>query len=260
MLQNLQAYFSAVAVQLLTILAGTAATVFLDQFRRLARRKKWIIDEWPDLWWLYIVMAFTCFASFQAWEDEHTSNLARREDVLKQKLLTAVAESHADEERQDTRFCQFQKDVLNGAVARQGVNFNGQQGTLNTCVVALAKINTPEPLITVPYLLGKSTVARPDRGRDQSSQAVEITSYLLITNKKIIPTRVLVSCDVPIRSASGQILQREGVQSIVISNGGSGPVSENEYRVAISQDWTPLDPLVIHLEALGSKKCVFTPE
>jgi hypothetical protein len=66
---------------MVTILAGCGATVLLDQLRRVAKRRGWIEDDWPDKWWLYILLTFLLFASFQAWQDEHTSAGGRLEQI-----------------------------------------------------------------------------------------------------------------------------------------------------------------------------------
>jgi hypothetical protein len=51
---------------MITILSGCAATVILELLRRLSKRKQWILDDWPDKWWLYFMLAFMSFASFSS--------------------------------------------------------------------------------------------------------------------------------------------------------------------------------------------------
>ena len=75
---------------MVTILAGCGATVILDQLRRYSKRKGWIKDDWPDLWWIYIMAAFLCFASFQAWLDEHTSAIGQFARVMELSNITPV--------------------------------------------------------------------------------------------------------------------------------------------------------------------------
>jgi hypothetical protein len=44
------------------------------------------VDDWPDLWWLYIMLGFLCFASFQAWQDQYTANAGRELDIQTKRV------------------------------------------------------------------------------------------------------------------------------------------------------------------------------
>jgi len=81
--QNLALYIHAVISHMLTILAGCGATVILELFRRYVLRR-----EFPNRWYFWMLTAFLCFASFQAWLDEHTSAEGRESKI--QNLSSGV--------------------------------------------------------------------------------------------------------------------------------------------------------------------------
>jgi hypothetical protein len=110
-----------------------------------------------------------------------------------------------DEERYRDDFCQFQKDTLATTMAREGVNFNGQQGTLNTCVVALTKLNTPEPLkINV-----KMSVAPPLVRNTSPAPVQNIVALIVEANKDISPVDLALHCAQPFRLLDNALSQSQ---------------------------------------------------
>src|ERR1700733_5152206 len=105
--RNLSGYVQAVIAHMLTILAGCAATVILELYRRFYLKR-----DFPDRWYIWILMCFLCFASFQAWQDQSTSRVA---------LEGALSTAKRDLEKTKPGFKLHLEDVrLGGAGTPEG--------------------------------------------------------------------------------------------------------------------------------------------
>lgn len=205
---------------MITILAGCAATVVLELFRRFLLKR-----EFPNRWYAWILVAFLVFALFQAWEEQYTSAEGRA------ALISDVAVQNASLER-DKNGQAAQIQLLQNQV-------HTQQETLNEAVVQLGKANAPVPL---------KITALPLREIDAHS-----AEFILLTNQQITPVRLLVTCPAGLREASAGVLGA-GLQSV---GGWGGRFSGAQFGVGIlSPAWTPISPLLVTLrydqEKLGT--------
>jgi hypothetical protein len=203
MWQNIYQFCETVWLHLVTILAGCGATVVLDQFRRFAVRKKWIVGDWPDGWWLVMILVFGAFASFQSWEDQYTSNKGRTQDLHAQELKTIEARTDRDSEQRARETCEYQRDFLRTELTRQAGNFSGQQQTLNTCVVALAKNNAPVPLIIATTL---SLAPLKITLRNRASRLIAV---IATANKSVSPVNIILHCETPYHGMRYEIADNE---------------------------------------------------
>jgi hypothetical protein len=213
---------------MLTLLAGCGATVLLDQFRRYAKRRAWITDDWPDKWWLYILLAFLCFASFQAWEDQHTSNIGRQTDLHGKDLAL-----------QKETMKLMQSENNNSLLSRL---YNSQQETINSCFMSLSNFSKPEPRIITALILDNDEATKRNR-------------MLLLINKTVTPVNLFVTCDQNVgNDPKVDIL---GVGRI---NGWAEKVASNAIQVKIDGPaWSPISPMTLAFSyANKGPTCMFT--
>lgn len=185
--KSFELYTSAVVSHMLTLLAGCAATVLLDQARRLFKRRGWVKDDWPDLWWLYIMLAFLFFASFQAWEEQSLSRAGRERDLHQEELKVRSEQTKYLLQEAKAETCGAEKGAVQklfDGLSKQLFDF---QGPLNTCVVALARNNKPEPLTITSVVILLDVKGMIGSGI--------LSAIVARTNKDISPFNLEIECD-----------------------------------------------------------------
>ncbi len=129
---------------------------------------------------------------------------------------------------------------------------NSQQGTINTCVVSLAKLNQSAPLKITPFYLGVL------EGSKQPTVAPFSANFLLLTNKIITPVRLLVTCEPGLLQAGGGILGT----AAMTGGGWGGRFSVKQFGVGFSSPaWTPASPMIVTVYSNEKElKCSFVEQ
>ena len=179
---NVISFVQAVVVHVVTILAGCAATVALELFRRFKLKGR----DFPDRWYLWVLSSFLAFATFQAWQDQYLSNVARREDVNKRDGLLASVSS-------DKRQCDFELGVMRSVNAQEISRLATQQESVNACVIALAKEAKPEALNIRSWVGAVPGV----ESRTPDGHRLLVSVIVSIANKTLTPVRTEVACRTP---------------------------------------------------------------
>lgn len=194
---------------------------------------------------LWMVGGFLLFISFyQAWQDEH-----RNTQVV-------IAQRQADSAR--ANMCELRYKLedayakgLSGSNLKQQQNLevarnllSNQQSTLNTCVVAMAKVNAPVPLKTDVKARTLPIKGGPNR-----------TVLILTANKRIAAHGELI-CSKPFRLAFWVPTDEDAAREINVNM-----PNDHSLRLDIKGDYiSPGNPFLIF--AIGQTSldsCNFTP-
>jgi len=205
------------------------------------------------------------------WHFVRTPGIMRNGDKeliseLKVRLISVDGQIESDKKQYQFEMAELKTECARQTGISQALQTQNrdQLNSLNGCLTQAIRMTTPEPLKTVAFRLNRGTVPiQPGKGKADKQAAVQVTTrtdYLLITNRTVTPTRVKVSCDGPIQSASGRVLQREGTPSLFLSTAGSAKLSDKEHRLQINQEWTPMDPLIVTVLSPAAMKCSINPE
>jgi hypothetical protein len=177
-MENHFLFLGNVAAHLVALMSGIAsfiiATIEAARKRPLSERVFWIIG------------AICIVASFDlAWQDEH-----RNAQVLineKSSLASSYGTCRSDLKVADEQVQFFEKQTGIGLT-----NFNRQQTTLNTCVVALGRSNVKQPLrITV------READIPVKTTSERNGAGHPSVLVMDTNMIITPVHGTLTCNRP---------------------------------------------------------------
>lgn len=233
-MQNGLLFVRSIGVHMITILAGCAATVILELFRRFVLKK-----EFPNRWYAWILFVFLGFAAFQAWDEQFTSAEGRGR---------LIAQMSADKGKEDAKAV---GDSATIEALRQQVG--SQQTTINGLVLQLGEAQSKEvqPRKIIPYSVGVvKNYDNPNLSQNQGT-------FILLSNKTITPVQILVSCESEIDVASGAVLGT----ATMMSGGWGGRVTRSltQFGVGInSPAWTPSNPLLVTVYAKKNPgRCVF---
>jgi hypothetical protein len=235
MLSTLPVFVQAVLGHLVTILAGCGATVVLELIRRFVLKR-----EFPNRWYLWFLAVFLVFAFFQAWQDEYLSALARSTDLHRQQYATSRQEERTKIERDQKQTCLNELNIVRGVLEGQTSQISGQQGTLSTCILSLAKNNSPEKLVITAEIAYEESLASrsPDGHKRMLSVVVAQTS------KDIQPIRAILECDTEFDFAGGELVGESATFG--------GPInsklgSRKASTVIDAPSWRPSHPMVFFL-------------
>lgn len=195
-----------------------------------------------DLRWIGLLCVLT--ACYQAWSAEHN----QVNEVLNGKDGKVEAWNkfnHCDAELGSKKSL---LDTYSSQVTRQQSMLDSEQGTINTCVVALAKSSIPEPqrYITFRYA--------PDL-----KKASRVLQLIVTTNKIKSPVNLMLECETDFTEYDTEIVRGQGeteiAQAQVRPDGKRGTI-----HIA-SPPWTPINPLMITVYSNHSElnSCKITP-
>lgn len=213
--------------------------------------------------WVFVVAAFVS-SCFLAWHDEHQNTT----NVILEKSQFASAATNCESELKATAATLKGKEELATSLQATVSGLQApeaqQQATINSCVVALGKMN--------PLIKRKNTVISiPTMTRDANSNR-QVSMFF--PHKLYIFELVLTSNEVESRAAGNlhceqafEVISRPQLPVLgsgLIGSGQSQRISDREYEIRIfdtASEWGPNSPIYLSVssaeESFGA--CSFTP-
>lgn len=189
----------------------------------------------PTEAWIFWSAALVCLfiACYGAWVDEHHNTgtvIAEKADVWSKynqcdKFLgskSTLADSQA------SQLVQFQSQIAN------------QQDTFNRCIMALGSMNVPQPVRVKVW-----DVHTPITQAVPSGEKFTVWELVVVTNRAVSPTDVLVHCDTPFNAINSSVAGAGPLMNSVF-----GQTSDREYEVGFTTPaWKPENPILITVAA-----------
>ncbi len=219
-------FVRSVGAHMITLLAGCAATVVLELFRRFVLKR-----DFPNRWYAWILSGFLCFAFFQAWEEQYTSAESRAHVIyaLSADKARLEGELHGEVGRANAEV--GGKAATIDALKTQ---ISSQQVAINQCLVQLGKAQQAEPLKMT--MLPNPIMPAGNTGR-------YLTEFIILTNKSTQHVSAMFGCDRPMRQFQADVMGRSSF------NGGSGVIGPNTGHLDITTTpaWSSTNPLLIKI-------------
>ena len=156
-------FIGAVVAHVVTLLAGCAVTVVINLIERYLLKGK-RVPVWIDI---AILLLFCLVACFQAWRDEQRNT----ETVIGLRAQAESAHNRCESglqiEQANYRGLLEQNGVARTTIDKQAVSLAQQQGTINSCVISLGKMN---PLANRSIRVATSPISMPVNGPDPKVQ------------------------------------------------------------------------------------------
>lgn len=218
-------------------------------------RKRRTSISWES--YVLIIGAFCLYSVFAAWQDEHRNTAT----VISEK---AAAIGDKNSCQTDLRVQRVYAMGLEGINRNQQQTIEGErgtveknQGTINSCVVSLGKMN---PLINTHWTVTMHRVATQSlHGRYGAVATKQIYAVAISTNTRL-RARGVFSCDQPFEAEN---LELEADKFALIR---ASPVlqktSDTEYQLsAETGSWVDGNPMMLTVfSADDALKCTFTPQ
>jgi hypothetical protein len=253
-------FFGAVGSHLVTLFAGCVATVTLGIFQKYVFKRPLSVKE--DV---AVFLLFLFFACFQAWRDEHrnTQSVIDEKSTLASEVNSCSANLRVD--RAYSKGLEVQNGVARSTIDKQNTSLVQQQGTINSCVVSLGKMN--------PILREKIDVIMIPIGTIESkghfvgpNALVKsyISELLIITNEPERKFHGDLKCDKNFFITQPPQIKATALMIMV----GSEPprvIANNEYEIAVNAtgtEWNPTHPAYMQVDSYDQNvgQCTFTPE
>jgi hypothetical protein len=195
-----------------------------------------------DLRWIGAACLLVAF--YQAWSNQHdlTEDAIHGKDgrdEARAKFVACDTERSVKSSLADAYSRQLSDQGI--VMANQQQTINGQQASVNTCVVALGKLGKPEPLKTTVKVASLGAAKGTNNGKDFVLVVMDIS-----TNKPVSPLHGTLKCRgkyafVDAALAAGNHLEITSKK---------GMISDTEARIQIeSPAWSPTTPLVVAVTA-----------
>jgi hypothetical protein len=230
-LQELGLYLWAVLAHWQSYVTGGIVTATFTVWERLKKQSI------PKRMYVIVFMVSAAFvACFYAWHDEHrnTQTVITEKAVLSSSLGNCQSELNIATEK--TNF--FEKQANIGLT-----NFTVQQSTLNSCVVALGRSNSPEPLRITVKEAAFSPVGQSEHLGKSSPSALVVE-----TNRTISPVHGTLTCNRPFALVDAEYAMGPH-WTMTAAKKLTGP---NKARLEIeSPAWNPGTPLVFLVISAG---------
>lgn len=208
-----------------------------------------------------VAMLFLLVACDEAWQDEH-----RNAEVVAAERSAAVSSQsvcQTDLRVEDaySKGIEGQLGDARGALDKQAASLTQQQGTINSCVVSLGKMN---PAINTHVSVATHVAASQTLKNQKygfTEETVHFYTIVIMTNRKLEPDGLL-KCDKSFTPHSADL--SEHTNAYMVMSPTLDRIADNEYRLRVvdtGADWTEGNPLLLSATSDSDKlKCSFAPQ